>query len=238
MKRIRCVPLLCSSTVLPAQLVDAVVRRHCLQPLIAAGASWTAPARRQWKNETVPRILALAAGAARAALERRAAPVAPPAEVVARILDGLPDAAVLLDTVLAILSPNLLQSILEECDRRIDGRRTEIPRRELKLALVAFTEVCSPVNFQARECWCGSWIIEGEVECRFCKEPVPEKKGTTVWKKEYFSESQLEAMIEEHPEVEQELKALAESGVRIPKYMDPYEYMVAVEGGEFSGEEI
>ncbi len=237
MKRIRCVPLLCSSAVLPAQMVDAVVRRHCLQALIAAGAGWAAPARRQWKNQLVLRILALAAAAVRIAMDSGAAPVTPPAAAVAGILDGLPGAKTLLDTILAMLNLNLLQSILEESVRRIDGR-TELPRRELKLALVAFTEVCSPVDFQARECWCGSWIIGGEVECQFCKEPVPDKKGTTVWKKEYFSESQLEAMIEEHPEVEQELKALAESGVRIPKYMDPYEYMVAAEGGEFSGEGI
>ena len=184
MKRIRCVPLLSSSTVLPAQLVDAVVRRHCLQALTAAGAGWTAKERRQWKNESVPRILALAAAAVRNAMDSGAPPVAPAAAAFAGLLDGLPGATALVDTVLAIMSLKLLQSILDESVRRIDGR-TELPRFGLKLALIAFTAVCSPVNFQARECWCGSWVLDGNRNCAFCKEPVPDKRGTTVWKKEY-----------------------------------------------------
>jgi len=237
MKRIRCVPLLCSSALPPSRMVDVVVRRRCEPSLAEAGAGWAAPDPGQAERKWVPRLLALAADAVRAAIDRRAAPVAPSPADVAGVLAGLVGATALIDTVLAILSSERLQSILDESVRRIDGR-TELARCELKLALIPFTNICSPVNFQARECWCGSWILDGARNCAFCNEPAQGGQSTTVWKKEYFGEVQLEPLVEEHPEFEQELETFGESGVRIPKGWDPHKYIVAVEDRQFSGEEL
>lgn len=54
-------------------------------------------------------------------------------------------------------------------------------RRELNQALVPFTGEYEPKPAFARQCVCGSWVLDSDRSCVWCGDAPPGRDPTRVW---------------------------------------------------------
>ena len=236
MKRIRCVPLLAFSNVPPTRMAEIILRRKCEAPLLQLVAE-NDKSSRPWIKQVVPRILEAACVQLRQAISRATAPEPPDAATLETLIAQIMEPRSLASAVSALLDVNCLLVVLDEAQRRIDGR-DRLPRRELNAALVPFTSTCIPDSAFARECWCGSWILEGEPSCVFCGDSPPRGRTTRVWKRGPSVEQQLDPMIAAWRDLEQRTDELRDRGMQIPSGCDPHVFIAQVESGATTGEEV
>ena len=120
---------------------------------------------------------------------------------------------------------------------RCAGLQPNRIRYRLCLALVPFTGPCSPILHRARECKCGSWVMDGDASCSSCGDPAPVGRSTSVWVREYFNEIQWDEFVKNHPEYAEDLEDSSDVGVRIPQGRNPHEYIVEAEAEPVQREE-
>jgi len=220
MNRIRCVPLMTFREVAPARMAEKVLDRECKRSLSALLED----------KIILTRILSLAYSTLNTAMSNAEEPVPLEAAVIRRQFEAPPDRD-LIDSVLLILSPNRLRSVLAEARDRIRDR-DRLSRQELTLALLPFTSSCIPKAELARECWCGSWILDREKCCAFCGDPPSPKGCTRVWIRGIDAEDQLDSLLELR------VANLREQGIIIPVGQDPNVLIDQLEAGALLEEEV
>jgi hypothetical protein len=227
MNRIRCIPLLAFIEVPPTRMAESVLRRACGKALL----------RDLESKVMVARMLELGNVSLRRAMQGGQAPAPLDAATVLSQFGEHPPNPGLIDKALSTLSPDSLRGVLEESVLRVRGR-DRLPRRELNVALVPFTEGCVPEAGRGRECWCGSWIIEGEDSCVFCGGAPPGGDGCRLWRRDSQRVVQLEPLLADAREMEEWLEASRDQDISIPPGCDPYEYIAQLEAGGFVEQEV